>query len=839
MLQRKQENMMARQDRSLSDMGSSTWMPWPHQKEALEQLEQAAVTSDRMTLVMACGSGKTVLALRFAERLGCRRVLILLPSLGLLAQTLQEWLRLMQWQNPRYLCVCSDASVERAVDAFSPDLGQLGFAVTTDANTVREFMSLESGEVQLVFSTYQSAPVVAAGMTPEDTFDLAVFDEAHKTAGLADHLFSFALSDERLRCQKRLFMTATPKQYVLRDQQDLQLVCSMDSPELYGHLCYHLPFAEAVERDIICDYQVIIPVITSQRVHAWTLHDSKSVLGGKTVAAETLAHYIALQDAVKKQGIQKIVTFHSRVQHAKDFRGAGKKIGAEFLPGFQFFHINGKMPAERRELILQRFAKAPTAVLTNARCLTEGIDIPNVDLVAFLSPKHSRTDIVQAAGRAMRKAPGKERGYVLVPLYVELAQQESIEEAVLRLDYSDIWETLYALADHDALLANAIRVFSQKQGETGEMDTSVLKDKILIETPLVNAQLLQQSILTLCLEKLYDNWDKRYGELLAYKERYGHANVPVGWKENKALAYWVFNQIQNYKSQLLSKERIEKLNAIHFTWNRLEAAWQKKYQALQNYYFQYGHCHISKLSSKSRYSPLYNWVLKQRKLYRENKLLAEKINLLNNLNFSWGAERKPSLYTSEENWEKQYQAFILYKNKQRNESLPKKHSLFKWVSVQRAQYSQGKLDPDKIERLNRLGFKWEMMQCSPWENRYIDLINYKKKWGSCHPKIEKDPGLYKWVIKQRNRYQKNLLNKERAEKLHALGVEWDCKQANWERCFNKLKQYYKGSILSLNILKEDASLYGWAKHQRKRYKQGKLEEEKIKKLKAIFKLESS
>lgn len=362
-----------------------------------------------MMMVLACGSGKTVLALWFAERLGCRRILVLLPSLGLLAQTLQEWLRLTKWQQLCYLCVCCDSGVAGEADAFLPKPSESGFTVTTDAQVVEQFLGADFSGIQLIFSTYQSAPVVAAGMPSEKVFDLTVFDEAHKTAGLSDRLFAFALEDTRLPSTKRLFMTATPRQYIMprRQKQNPTLIYSMDSPELYGKVCYHLPFARAVEQQIICNYQVIIPVITSDRINALTLHDAKSLLGNKTILAEVLAHYISLQDAVKKQGIQKILTFHSRVKHAKYFKNIGKKIGAALLPGFQFFHINGKMSAYQRARILGNFAKAPAAVLTNARCLTEGIDIPNVDLVAFLSPKHSRTDIVQAAGRAMRKAPGK------------------------------------------------------------------------------------------------------------------------------------------------------------------------------------------------------------------------------------------------------------------------------------------------------------------------------------------------------------------------------------------------------------------------------------------------
>ena len=244
--------------------------PLPHQTEASDRVLAALHEQDRATALMACGTGKTLVALWVAERMGVRNILVLVPSLALLGQTLHEWARETSWRALAHLCVCSDPAVQAGSDEIILRSSDLDFPVTTDSAQVREFLAAEFDGVKLVFSTYQSAHVVAAGMPPGAAFDLAIFDEAHKTAGREGVHFGFALSDKNLAIKKRLFLTATPRHYDLRKRDregDARLVYSMDAPEIYGPVAHQLTFAEAARRGIICHYRVIISVVTSGMVN--------------------------------------------------------------------------------------------------------------------------------------------------------------------------------------------------------------------------------------------------------------------------------------------------------------------------------------------------------------------------------------------------------------------------------------------------------------------------------------------------------------------------------------------------------------------------------------------
>jgi predicted helicase len=188
----------------------------------------------------------------------------------LLGQTLHEWARETSWPALAHLCVCFDPAVQAGSDEIILRSSDLDFPVTTDSAQVRAFLAAEFDGVKLVFSTYQSAHVVAAGMKPGESFDLAIFDEAHKTAGREGVHFGFALSDKNLAIRKRLFLTATPRHYDIRKRDregDARLVYSMDAPEIYGPVAHQLTFAEAARRGIICHYRVIISVVTSGMVN--------------------------------------------------------------------------------------------------------------------------------------------------------------------------------------------------------------------------------------------------------------------------------------------------------------------------------------------------------------------------------------------------------------------------------------------------------------------------------------------------------------------------------------------------------------------------------------------
>ena len=271
-----------------------------HQAEALNALVSALQTQPRVSAIMACGTGKTLVALWVAERLETKRVLVLLPSLALLRQTLHEWVRETNLPPWPWLCVCSDLTVKEGIDPLVTQQSDLDFQVTTDPASVRSFLDAPFAGVKIIFSTYQSASVVGAAMQPGEAFDFAVFDEAHKTAGREGRNFAFALDDKNLSIRKRLFLTATPRHYnPLAKNKDggAQLVFSMDKPSVYGPVVYRLPFSEAAKRGIISDYKVIISEVTSDMVNDELLRRGIVLVKGEEIKARQVANQIALKSA--------------------------------------------------------------------------------------------------------------------------------------------------------------------------------------------------------------------------------------------------------------------------------------------------------------------------------------------------------------------------------------------------------------------------------------------------------------------------------------------------------------------------------------------------------------
>ena len=539
--------------------------PLPHQAEALANILKALQEQDRAMALMACGTGKTLVALWVAERMGVRNILVLVPSLALLGQTLHEWARESSWPALAHLCVCSDPAVKAGSDEIVLRSSELDFPVTTDSAQVREFLAARFDGVKLVFSTYQSAHVVAAAMKPGESFDLTIFDEAHKTAGREGVHFGFALKDENLPIKKRLFLTATPRHYDLRkrDQEgDARLVYSMDAPEIYGPLAHQLTFAEAADRGIICHYRVVISVVTSSMVNDHLLRHGEVLVQGDAVQARHVANQLALQAAVAEHSVGKIFTFHRSVDSAAAFTSEGSEGIGNHLPEFATFHVNGSMPMSERNGIMREFRAASRAVISNAKCLTEGVDVPAVDMVAFLTPKRSRVDIVQATGRAMRKSDGKTTGYILIPLFVEQTKGETIEQALARTEFDEVWNVLQAMQEQDETLAEIIRQMREERGRTKGFDDTRFRERVEFLGPQISLETLRDSITTACVEMLGENWDERFGQLKAFKEKKGHCYVPDRFPENPSLGNWV--RWQRFNRRELTPEHIAKLEQIGF-----------------------------------------------------------------------------------------------------------------------------------------------------------------------------------------------------------------------------------------------------------------------------------
>jgi len=833
--------------------------PKEHQAEALDGLLPALQTHDRVSAIMACGTGKTLVALWIAERLEAKRVLVLLPSLALLRQTLHEWVRETNLPPWPWLCVCSDLTVKDGIDPLVTQQSDLDFQVTTDTTSVRSFLDASFAGVKIIFSTYQSASVLGAAMQPGEAFDFAVFDEAHKTAGREGRNFAFALDDKNLSIRKRLFLTATPRHYnPLAKNKDggAQLVFSMDKPEIYGPIAYRLPFSEAAKRGIISDYKVIISEVTSDMVNDELLRRGIVLVKGEEIKARQVANQIALQSAIEKYNVSKVFTFHSRVDAAKSFTSDGATGISNHLQGFHCEHIEGAMPTAYRERVMRVFKSAPHAILSNARCLTEGVDVPAVDMVAFLAPRRSMVDIVQATGRAMRRSPGKQFGYVLVPLYVEKTRGETVEQAVLRSNFDEIWKVLQALKEQDDLLSQIIDDMRIERGRTGGFDESRFRERVEMIGPEISLDSLKQSITAACLDAIGEGWFERYGQLLAYQQKYGNQDMPARWPENQKLATWVVNQRVLQKDGVLEDEKIELLNRIGFKWSPHASTWRTYYLALLDYRNRFGNCFVP-LNWKEN-KKLARWVSSQRVDYVRNKLSSERIALLEKIGFEWTG--------GVATWDERFAELCAYKERFGHTLVPVKWKenplLGGWVSAQRYKGNQGKLNKEFETRLNSIGFVWKVpriakpaeVSTSKLEEQWLEMFGRFKEYAAVHgvSRVEvvddETRKLNRWMLGQRQARKRGKLTEARIRALEEIGFEWKGPRISnpakflthkyeslWLEMFTRFKEYAATHGVSSIEVIDDATrkLNRWIIWQRQARKLGKLSEARIQALDGI------
>lgn len=760
--------------------------PKPHQTAAINDIVKGLAGRSRATALMACGTGKTLVALWVAEELGARTILVLLPSLALVRQSLHEWLRETQWEAPEFLCVCSDPTVSRGSDSLIVRPSEVNFSVTTESDELRKFLQRRTERVRFVFSTYHSSPAIAEAIKGLDPFDFAVFDEAHKTAGRDGLKFGTALQDSKIPIRRRLFLTATPRHFdVARKDKfgESRIVFSMDSPEIYGAVVHRLSFREASKQGIITDYKVIISVVTSEMVTDEAIRRGVVLVEGDEVKARQVANQIAVKSAIDKYGVSKVFTFHTKVASAKSFTSEGAEGIETHLEEFHATHIEGAMSTAYRERLLREFASTPRAILSNARCLTEGVDVPAVDMVAFLSPKRSLVDIVQATGRAMRLSPEtkKEIGYVLVPLYVEKARGETVEKAVLRSNFDEIWKVLQGLKEQDEMLAQTIAEMRIEKGRTGGFDDTRFRERVEILGPELSLEVLRQTISAACIEMVGETWFERYGQLHAYHQSHGNCDIPARYAENKHLAKWVVDQRVRFRSGVLETEKIELLNRLGFKWEPRASSWRSRYLELVEYKRRFGNCMVPQDWPEN--PQLAKWVSTQRMVYSRRKISQDRIEQLNKLDFEWTG--------GSETWEQRFQELCTFKaefgHTRVKAKYPPNPALGYWVAGQRYDKRRNELTPDRIERLDSIGFEWEVRVAAQGkasgtralEKRWNEMLERFKAYAEVNgPETvkvadEDSKRLNRWVLSQRSLRRRGRLSARRIQLLDELGFWWD------------------------------------------------------------------
>ena len=461
------------------------------QIEALEAVKAGLAEADRGKLIMACGTGKTLTGLRIAEELAGSggRVLFLVPSLALMSQTVHEWCADAVLPLTTF-AVCSDTQVGRRRrakdDVAEIEVTDLAFPATTDPEVLAQMGAGSTGDsMRVIFATYQSISVIASAQERHDLpdFDLIICDEAHRTTGV-----TFAGEDQSkfvkvhdnnvIRGHKRLYMTATPRIYgenAKSKASDVKAVlASMDDLDVYGEVLFHHGFARAVENDILTDYRVIVLVMDEGEVTAAVQkrladEDSELVLDDATKIVgcwKALSKTGLAGDTLDDSGpMRRALAFCHGIKKSKLIRSEFEQVVEEFQKQdngedsddfiCEVRHVDGTYNARDRGQRLD-WLKEDTGgnvcrILSNARCLVEGVDVPALDAILFLHPRNSQIDVVQAVGRVMRKAPGKRMGYVILPVGIPpgVPADQALND---NRKYRVVWQILNALRAHDERL---------------------------------------------------------------------------------------------------------------------------------------------------------------------------------------------------------------------------------------------------------------------------------------------------------------------------------------------------------------------------------------------------
>ena len=498
----------------------------PHQKEAVRIVLAGLQTADRGKLIMACGTGKTFTSLKIAESLAGSgsQVLFLVPSLALLSQSLTEWTQEADVTIHGF-AVCSDSDVgkkgkRKDEDRVETLVHELRYPATTDAAKLAAAVIRRRGDagMTVIFSTYHSIEVIHQAQEQHGlpAFDLIVCDEAHRTTGATfddgdESAFVRVHRQDYITAVKRLYMTATPRVYgtgaKVKAETDNVVLCSMDDEALYGKDLHVITFSTAVQLGLLVDYKVIVLAVEEAHVSRRLqdlLKDENNQL-----KVDDAARIVGCWKALAKQGLTEIdlspmrraVAFCQvieRVRDGKTHKVSSKQIASMFQSVVEAYqeqeefetearliceaeHVDGSMNASQKEAKLV-WLKEPSPdntcrILSNVRCLSEGVDVPALDAVLFLTPRNSQVDVVQSVGRVMRNAPGKKLGYVILPVVIPVGKEphEALND---NKTYAVVWQVLQALRSHDDRFDAMVNKLELTGHDPRKMEVIAITDQI-------------------------------------------------------------------------------------------------------------------------------------------------------------------------------------------------------------------------------------------------------------------------------------------------------------------------------------------------------------------------
>ncbi|MEU5279345.1 Helicase associated domain protein [Streptomyces asoensis] len=757
----------------------------------------------------ACGTGKTIIAAASAKRLAPKgRVLVLVPTLDLLTQTLQAW-RAVGHAGPA-VAVCSLQD--------DPELWNLKVRSTT--NPVQLALWHGSGPVT-IFGTYASLGVLAEAF--EGAYgqqlapvDLTVVDEAHRTSGSMGKAWADVHHQEVIPSRRRLYLTATPRIWEerldrevaegVRDPLPREMAASMDDEKVFGPVLYKLSLASAVSRGLLARYQIIVlelqdPVVTPERLMGEERH-------GEEVRGQRLgALQAALLHAMAQHGLSTCITFHHRTIEAQAYAEGLARVAAklhanepETYPSRVWADwLCGEHAPERRREVLGGFGTTGRrAVLSNCRVLGEGVDIRAVDSVALLDPKGAPHDIVQAIGRALRQKPGEGKlASLIVPVFLQPGERP--EDMFTSASYRPLVKVLAGLRAHDEEAVELLAIPQEPQKEVaqpsvnigvapkeGEEESRLLLRFAAPRDPVMVAEWVSFNV----IDTERQDWARGWAALKKFTERAGHARVPYGHREGAfPLGQWNAEQRRAYAAGQMTGQRARRLEQLGMVWSPADERFQENLEAARAYYED----HWTLCAPRSAVAlgrPVGQWLSNLRRPgaldgHPEWKAALGAVD--EDWNPAWPAD-----------WQRHYAALreLVRDEQGRVEVLPgvtvHGMDIGKWLARQRTKVWEA-LSGGQRERLEQLGItplvpvlkpeaeetgEASTTSLSAFERGVVALAQYKARTGSVtvsRGHVERlDDGtgvrLGVWIMNQKTRRAK--LPPDRLAALAALGLEW-------------------------------------------------------------------
>ncbi|MFG1849632.1 DEAD/DEAH box helicase [Micromonospora carbonacea] len=758
-----------------------------YQREAVDAVVAALTDGGRGQVRAACGSGKSIVAVHAGVRL-CPSglVVVAVPSLTLLAQTLNVWVR--AGAAARVLAVCGDGGVAdeavRVVDLTCP--------VTTDAAQIAGWARQHDAAsgLSLVLVTHRSADTVGRGLNAAGVAaDLLIVDEAHHTAGWAGKHGALVHRDEHLPARRRLYMSATPRLLParLRTSGDGDDVLSMDETSVFGPVCYTYPFTRAIGDGWLDDYRVVaIGVTSGQALDMLRELDPTAVVDTHTAPLRTMVVQTALARAAAEFNLRRVLVFTPRVQASREFTrtlpAAVAALPADERPKGRLTvgHVDGTQTAMQRRLHLDRLAHPPDdgwTVISNARCLGEGVDVPAVDAVVFTAPKESPADVIQAVGRALRRNPsGSGIATILLPVLLPDDPTDAASDVAGDMArWTTLLQTLRALRAHDSgLAADLDRNRTQTCG-----GGRALPPRLLLRLPDgYGAEQLLRQLTVRILEETTSDWMVGYGALRDFHTDHGHTRVPTGHlRHGVRLDRWVFRQRADHKAGRLDQDRVDHLNALGFHWEPREGIWARGLTYARRFHAEHGHLHVPHGHVLDGFD-LYTWLWQQRAARRAGTLPTDRVADLESLGIDW------SIRAAHHDG---YAAARRFHADHGHLDVPFGHTvndidLYRWLSARRVDYQKGVLSAERVRALEALGIHWSIREAA-WQRNLAAATAYYQREGHLHPRKghrEGDIDLSKWLKKQRAARRAGTLTPHQAAALGAIGMQWEI-PSGWAR----------------------------------------------------------